>query len=126
MQDTLSKSELLQVAADSTTMGRAQALLQEEKDEVKHMNRIMRYAKCAAVRDKQVQVGDTCHAGLPGKTGIALSKCATCVSSGSCIGGAPSSHAPAVLLWRAVAVWRCRTSNEHCLLSRRSSSALTC
>jgi hypothetical protein len=40
-------------------MGRAQQLLQEEKDEVKHMNRIMRYAKCAASREKQIVVGDT-------------------------------------------------------------------
>jgi hypothetical protein len=38
-------------------MGRAQQLLQEEKDEVKHMNRIMRYAKCAAMREQQIQVG---------------------------------------------------------------------
>jgi hypothetical protein len=67
LQDVLSESELLQVAADSATTGRAQALLQEEKDEVKHMNRIMRYAKCAAVREKQVQVGDTGYAGLPGR-----------------------------------------------------------
>lgn len=57
LQDVLNESELLQVAADNATMGRAQALLQEEKDEVKHMNRIMRYAKCAAVREKQVEVG---------------------------------------------------------------------
>lgn len=81
MQDTLNESELLQVAADSATMGRAQALLQEEKDEVKHMNRIMRYAKCAAVREKQVQVGATCHASLQARD-IAMPKCAACVSSG--------------------------------------------
>jgi hypothetical protein len=58
LQAVLNESELLQVAADSATMGRAQQLLQEEKDEVKHMNRIMRYAKCAAMREQQVQV---CH-----------------------------------------------------------------
>jgi hypothetical protein len=56
LQAVLNESELLQVAADSATMGRAQQLLQEEKDEVKHMNRIMRYAKCAAMREQQVQV----------------------------------------------------------------------
>jgi hypothetical protein len=53
----LSESELVQLAADNATMGRAQQLLQEEKDEVKHMNRIMRYAKCAAMREQQIQVG---------------------------------------------------------------------
>lgn len=56
LQAVLNESELLQVAADSATVGRAQQLLQEEKDEVKHMNRIMRYAKCAAMREQQLQV----------------------------------------------------------------------
>jgi hypothetical protein len=59
LQAVLSESELVQAAADNATMGRAQQLLQEEKDEVKHMNRIMRYAKCAASREKQIVVGDT-------------------------------------------------------------------
>lgn len=57
LQAQLSETELVQATADSATMGRAQQLLQEEKDEVKHMNRIMRYAKCAALREKQIQVG---------------------------------------------------------------------
>lgn len=57
LQAVLSESELVQAAADNATMGRAQHLLQEEKDEVKHMNRIMRYAKCAASREKQIVVG---------------------------------------------------------------------
>lgn len=56
LQAQPSESELVQAAADSATMGRAQQLLQEEKDEVKHMNRIMRYAKCAAMREQQIQV----------------------------------------------------------------------
>jgi hypothetical protein len=56
LQAQPSESELVQAAADNATMGRAQQLLQEEKDEVKHMNRIMRYAKCAAMREQQVQV----------------------------------------------------------------------
>jgi hypothetical protein len=49
-------SELVQAAADSATMAHAQELLQEEKDEVKHMNRIVHYAKCAAQREKQIEV----------------------------------------------------------------------
>lgn len=57
LQAVLGESELVQLAADNATMGRAQQLLQEEKDEVKHMNRIMRYAKCAAMREQQIQVG---------------------------------------------------------------------
>lgn len=57
MQAQMSESELVQAAADSATMSRAQQLLQEEKDEVKHMNRIMRYAKCATLREAQIKVG---------------------------------------------------------------------
>ena len=56
LQAQLSESELVQAAADNATLGRAQQLLQEEKDEVKKMNAIMRYAKCAALREKQIKV----------------------------------------------------------------------
>lgn len=61
LQAQPSELELLQAAADSATMGRAQQLLLEEKDEVKHMNQIMRYAKCAAMREQQIQVGALQH-----------------------------------------------------------------
>lgn len=50
-----SKSEQLAAAAGQSTLSRAQALLQEEKDEVKHMNQMVRYAKCVSVREQQVQ-----------------------------------------------------------------------
>jgi hypothetical protein len=34
---------------------RLHACLQEEKDEVKHMNQMMLYSKCVTIRDAQIQ-----------------------------------------------------------------------
>eukprot|EP00879_Flechtneria_rotunda_P023804 GHRR01025204.1.p1 GENE.GHRR01025204.1~~GHRR01025204.1.p1 ORF type:complete len:332 (+),score=147.31 GHRR01025204.1:496-1491(+) len=50
-----SESDLIKAAANNGTLGHAQHLLVEEKDDVKHMNQMVQYAKCVSVRDKQIQ-----------------------------------------------------------------------
>jgi hypothetical protein len=50
------ESQVVRAQADNATLSRAHQLLEEEKDEVKHMNQMVQYAKCVAVRDKQMQV----------------------------------------------------------------------
>lgn len=49
----------MHATADNATLSHAKQLLEEEKDEVKRMNQMVQYAKCVAVRDKQIQV--TCY-----------------------------------------------------------------
>ncbi|WIA11863.1 hypothetical protein OEZ85_011949 [Tetradesmus obliquus] len=49
------ESQVVRAQADNAMLSRAHQLLEEEKDEVKHMNQMVQYAKCVAVRDKQMQ-----------------------------------------------------------------------
>ena len=46
---------LLKAQADGALLSRAQALLLEEKDEVKRMNQMILYSKCATIRDAQIE-----------------------------------------------------------------------
>ncbi|KAI8464416.1 MAG: tumor suppressor, Mitostatin-domain-containing protein [Monoraphidium minutum] len=48
------ESEAVRGEADGRTLARAEALIEEEADEVKLMNRMVRYAQCVTVRDKQI------------------------------------------------------------------------
>lgn len=48
------ESEMLKEEEDETTLARTRFLLDEERDEVKGMNRMMLYAKCVTIRDAQV------------------------------------------------------------------------
>jgi hypothetical protein len=57
LQAPPTESQVVRAQADNATLSRAHQLLEEEKDEVKHMNQMVQYAKCVAVRDKQMQVG---------------------------------------------------------------------
>ncbi len=41
---------------DSQILARAEALIEEEEDEVKLMNRMVRYAQCVTMRDRQIMV----------------------------------------------------------------------
>ena len=47
------ESEMLKEEEDETTLARTRFLLDEERDEVKGMNRMMLYAKCVTIRDAQ-------------------------------------------------------------------------
>ncbi len=49
-----SESQLVKQQEDNGTLGHANHLLEEQLDLVKHMNQMVQYAKCVAVRDKQV------------------------------------------------------------------------
>jgi hypothetical protein len=112
MQAQPSESELVQAAADSATMARAQQLLQEEKDEVKHMHALMRYAKCAAQREQQITVRMcAAAAGMPGALLPAYQQHAH----------GTTSHAVAA----AAAAAGCRTSAQQRSLYSRSSSTWT-
>eukprot|EP00775_Hariotina_reticulata_P006096 gene6096-6333_t len=55
LQAPATECDKIKTAADHATLSHAGQLLQEEKDEVKHMNKMVQYAKCMSVRDKQVQ-----------------------------------------------------------------------
>lgn len=57
LQAPPSELMLISAAAGNATLSHAQQLLEEEKDEVKHMNQMVQYAKCMSIRDKQIQVG---------------------------------------------------------------------
>lgn len=48
------ESEAVKAEADARTLARAEALMEEEADEVKLMNRMVRYAECVTVRDRQI------------------------------------------------------------------------
>jgi hypothetical protein len=56
LQAPPTESQVVRAHADNARLSRANQLLEEEKDEVKHMNQMVQYAKCVAVRDKQMQV----------------------------------------------------------------------
>lgn len=43
-------TERLQGAANSHTRNRADELLTEQRDEVKHMNQMVQYSKCVTIR----------------------------------------------------------------------------
>ena len=49
-------SELEQEAKEKSTylLAKAQMQLEEQEDEIKHMNELMLYAKCVSIRDIQV------------------------------------------------------------------------
>lgn len=42
-------------AKSNYLLAKAQLQLEEQEDEIKHMNELMLYAKCVAIRDKQVE-----------------------------------------------------------------------
>ena len=44
------ETERLQAAANSNTRNRAEDLLTEQRDEVKHMNQMVQYSKCVTIR----------------------------------------------------------------------------
>ena len=44
------ETERLQASANSHTRNRADALLTEQRDEVKHMNQMVQYSKCVTIR----------------------------------------------------------------------------
>ena len=44
------ETEQLQAAANSNTRSRADDLLTEQRDEVKHMNQMVQYSKCVTIR----------------------------------------------------------------------------
>ena len=50
-------SELEREAKDRSNylLAKAQLQLEEQEDEIKHMNELMLYAKCVSIRDTQVQ-----------------------------------------------------------------------
>jgi hypothetical protein len=56
LQAPLTESELLKQHVDTAVLSHAEHLMEEEKDEVKHMNHMVQYAKCVAIRDKQILV----------------------------------------------------------------------
>eukprot|EP00210_Caulerpa_lentillifera_P002835 g2709.t1 len=49
------ESEILKQEKDKATTRRARELLEEQLDDVKRMNQMVLYAKCAAIRDKQIE-----------------------------------------------------------------------
>lgn len=44
-----------QAAANSKIKSRAEYLLEEQQDEVKHMNQMLLYSKCVTIRDAQIE-----------------------------------------------------------------------
>lgn len=72
LQAPPTESQVVRAQADNATLSRAHQLLEEEKDEVKHMNQMVQYAKCVAVRDKQMQVS------VP-----SVSQCLVCLAAAS-------------------------------------------
>lgn len=55
LQAPATETELLKHQTDSATLSHAQHLLEEQKDDVKHMNQMVQYAKCVTLRDQQIQ-----------------------------------------------------------------------
>ncbi|DBA86937.1 hypothetical protein WJX79_008185 [Trebouxia sp. C0005] len=49
------ETEHLQASANSHTRNRADDLLTEQRDEVKHMNQMVQYSKCVTIRDAQIE-----------------------------------------------------------------------
>jgi len=49
-----SQSELRKVQKDNGTLSKAKGALDEQLDDVKHMNQMMAYAKCVTIRDAQI------------------------------------------------------------------------
>lgn len=72
LQAPPTESQVVRAQVDNATLSRAHQLLEEEKDEVKHMNQMVQYAKCVAVRDKQMQVS------VP-----SVSQCLVCLAAAS-------------------------------------------
>jgi len=52
-----SESDVARAHSDNAILEVAERLLEEEMDEVKHMNQMVQYAKTVAIRDKQIKVG---------------------------------------------------------------------
>lgn len=52
------ESEMLKEQESDDILAKARFLLDEEKDDVKEMNRMMLYAKCVAIRDAQLREKD--------------------------------------------------------------------
>merc|ERR1711934_313812 len=50
-----SELEVEQMEKDKHTMGRADFLVDEQRDDVKRMNQFVRYSKCATIRDAQLE-----------------------------------------------------------------------
>lgn len=50
-----SETEQLKNEADQGNLSRAQYMLEEELDDVKHMNQMMLYSKCVTIRDAQIE-----------------------------------------------------------------------
>jgi len=51
----VSETQRLEAEQQSNLIQKAQAMLSEEKDDVKHMNQMMLYAKCVTIRDAQLE-----------------------------------------------------------------------
>jgi len=49
------ETESLKMKADGATLTKAEAMLEEELDDVKHMNQMMLYSKCVTIRDAQIE-----------------------------------------------------------------------
>ena len=49
-----SQSELRKIQKDNGTLSKAKSSLDEQLDDVKHMNQMMSYAKCVTIRDAQI------------------------------------------------------------------------
>eukprot|EP00891_Asterochloris_glomerata_P004534 jgi/Astpho2/4534/e_gw1.00067.95.1_t len=49
------ETERLQARANQHTRNRAEGLLDEQRDEVKHMNQMVLYSKCVTIRDAQIE-----------------------------------------------------------------------
>eukprot|EP00771_Trimastix_marina_P000970 gnl/Trimastix_PCT/2009.p1 GENE.gnl/Trimastix_PCT/2009~~gnl/Trimastix_PCT/2009.p1 ORF type:complete len:490 (+),score=226.27 gnl/Trimastix_PCT/2009:58-1527(+) len=54
-QKTMTESEMLQKSEDNATLSRAKAVQDESIDEVKRMNEMVEYAKCATIRERQLE-----------------------------------------------------------------------
>ncbi|MEW5310671.1 MAG: hypothetical protein WDW38_002447 [Sanguina aurantia] len=49
------ETEMLKRQVDGATLDKASAMLEEQKDEVKHMNQMVLYSKCVTIRDAQIE-----------------------------------------------------------------------
>lgn len=50
-----SETEKLKIQSDRNTLSKAASMLEEELDDVKHMNQMMLYSKCVTIRDAQIE-----------------------------------------------------------------------
>eukprot|EP00798_Chlamydomonas_sp_ICE-L_P004631 gene4631-14823_t len=51
----MTESDQIRQVHDNATRSRADRLIEEQKDEVKHMNQMMLYSKCVTIRDAQIE-----------------------------------------------------------------------